>query len=243
MEKSLAISLVKSGNLSKEQVKAIVNAVDEEDRADVLACVKGNDPEGATMNTFLKEFLPAIVKASVKEALATAGQSGAAGASGASGDSGTSGASGDGDETCMKEILSKLDDILDNEESKDENLQKLVKEEEGKLPEVPDYAGLKKKWEDGTLDDAEAKEYMKIKTGVRKRARAALKAGKLKAEKEAINELTDPESKANQNGNMGSSGFDKNVKKIFEDDREIEDPEEISKLMAIATEAVENGTL
>ena len=45
MDKSLAISLIKAGNLNPGQIQAIVNSVDYADRAEVLACVKGGDAE------------------------------------------------------------------------------------------------------------------------------------------------------------------------------------------------------
>ena len=238
MDKTLAISLIKGGKLSTDQVTAIVAAVNEDDRAEVLAIAKGGDPEGATMATFMKEFLPSLIKTEVKRALKKAGAPMAED----TGKSGVSGEESGNSQSCMKEILAKLDDILENEESKDEDLQKALADEE-KSSTVPNYADLKKKWEDGTLDDAESKEYMKAKTAMRKKARQTLKSRRLKAEKDAIAELTSEEGKKNQDGNMGSSGFDKNIKKIFADDREITDPEEITKLMELAKSGVENGSL
>ena len=266
MDKSLAISLIKAGNLNPGQIQAIVNSVDYADRAEVLACVKGGDAEGAALGAILQQILPGIVKAAVKSEIKKAGfppkkkpagasggssssdgtsgaSSSSEGTSGASSSDGTSGASSsEASEVSgkgLKAMLNKLDDILDHQESPDPELQKVMKEA-GAC--VPNYADLQKKWEDGTLDDAELKQYMKLKTSVRKKARATLKSKRLKEEKEAINELSASQAKDNQDGNMGESGFDK-VKKMFETDREITDPEEITKLMAIAQNGVDAGVL
>jgi hypothetical protein len=230
MDKKVAISLIKSGNLTPDQVEAIVGAVAEEDRAEVLAVAKNKDPEGSAFQSFVKEFLPSMVKEAVKEAMKKEDPA-AAGAN----------AEEAGEEGLLKEILSKLDQLLSKEESEDEDLEKCVEEEEGKADDK--YKALKKKWDEGTLDDAESKEYMKLKTEMRKRARDAMKTRKLKAEKEAIAELTDSERKQNQEGNLGAEGFSKSAKDIFSEDREITDPEEITKLMTIAQEAVEAGVL
>jgi hypothetical protein len=239
MKKSLAISLIKSGNLSPEQVKEIVAAVAPEERDEVLAVAKGNDPEGAAFNAAISNMIPSIVKEVARQLKK---QDGAP-----EGDDKGEDGEEDEDESEggeLKEILEKLDAILDAEEAKDPDLQKAIEAEE-KNPEVKEYAELRRGYEEGKLNEEQTKAYMKAKAAIRKRARATLKTVKLKAEKDAIRELTDPEAKANQDGDMGADGFDKagKIKKIFEDDREVTDPKEIEQLMNLAQEAVEDGTL
>ena len=260
MEKSLAISLIKAGNLNENQVQSIVNAVDYSDRAEVLAVAKGGDPENNAMGNIMAQFMPEMIrkemkrqfkKMGLKKGLSGAskgsmdGSSGASGSSDASGSSGASGASEKGGH--LKEILNKLDDLLDNEEQKDPELQKAMKAAAEGCG-VANYADLQKKWEEGTLDDSESKEYMKAKTSIRKKARAAVKADRIKAEKEAIEALSGKSQQANQEGNAGASLFDKEdaekIKKIFAaGNNNIADPVELEKRMSILKAAVAQGIL